>query len=288
MEVRLLEGLLAPPALALIGLCIGSFLNVVIHRLPLMLERSWKTDSAELLGLDPAAYVGDAAPVTLSRPRSRCTACGHLIAWHENIPVLSWLRLGGRCSACRTRISPRYPLVEILTALLFAAIGWHFGPGAQAVVWCIAAALLIAMTMIDIDTRYLPDDLTLPLIGLAVLAAGMGWSGVPLPDAAWGAWWGYVSLWSVNQLYRLVRGQDGMGEGDFKLLAGLGALLGWKLLPSIILLSSAVGAVVGVGLMAFRGRSWAQPLPFGPYLAGGGLAAVFFGDALTHLYFPSP
>lgn len=287
MEARLLEGLLAPPALALFGLCIGSFLNVVIHRLPLMLERGWKADSAELLGLDPAHYAGDGPPLTLSRPRSRCPACGHLIAWHENIPLLSYLRLGGRCSACRAHISARYPAVELATAALFAAIGWKFGASAQTLVWCVAAALLIAMSMIDIDTQYLPDDLTLPLLGLGVLAAGMGWSGVPLQDAAWGAWWGYVALWSVNRLYRLVRGRDGMGEGDFKLLAGLGALLGWKLLPSIILLSSAVGAAVGIALIAFRDHAWARTLPFGPYLAGGGLAAAFFGDTLTRLYFPA-
>lgn len=288
MEARLLEGLLAPPALALIGLCIGSFLNVVIHRLPLMLERAWKADSAELLGLDPVAHgAGDVAPLTLSRPRSRCPACGHLIAWHENIPVLSYLRLGGRCSACRTRISPRYPAIEVATAVLFAAFGAHFGPVAQTLVWCIAGALLVALTMIDIDTQYLPDDLTLPLIGLGIFAAGMGWSGVPLTEAAWGAWWGYVSLWAVNRVYRLVRGTDGMGEGDFKLLAGLGSLLGWKLLPAIILLSSAVGAAVGIAMMAFRNHAWARPLPFGPYLAGGGLAAVFFGEPLTRLYFPT-
>jgi leader peptidase (prepilin peptidase)/N-methyltransferase len=302
--------LLSPFALAVLGLCIGSFLNVVIHRLPIIMEREWWADMADQLRDEatwkrlfpnapavPSAVAGSGAAIeselaklgalSLASPRSRCPACGHQLAWHENIPVLGWLRLKGRCSACGTRISPRYPIVELATGLLFLACGLHFGPTAAALVWCAAAALLVAMTMIDIDTQYLPDDLTLPLIGLGILAAGAGWSGVSLGDAAWGAFWGYTSLWGVNWLFKRIRGVEGMGGGDFKLLAGLGALLGWKLLPAIVLLSSVVGAAVGVALIALRSHSWAKPIPFGPYLVGGGLAAAFFGGPLTRLYFPT-
>jgi len=303
---------LSPWVLGLLGLVIGSFLNVVIHRLPLMMERSWWAEMAALLkdeeawrrvdpksaaGAAPEALVAAAqaveqrldalGPLTLSRPRSRCPACGYAIAWHENLPIVGWLRLRGRCSACGTSISIRYPIIEALTGALFFALAWHFGPKPAALVWCVAAGLLIAMTMIDIDTQYLPDDLTIPLVGLGLFAAGMGWIPVSIADAAWGALVGFFALWAINASFKLVRGVDGMGGGDFKLLAGLGALLGWKLLPAIVLLSSAVGAVVGIALIALRRHGWAKPLPFGPYLVGGGLAAVFFGDTLTRLYFPA-
>lgn len=311
MEATLGEVLLSPPLLAIVGLCIGSFLNVVAHRLPQRLERGWWSDMAGQLQdetpwrrlfpatsrrpdcLDEAARaiegeIGRLAPIGLSRPRSRCPACGHALAWHENIPLLGWLRLKGRCSACNTPISVRYPIVELATGALFLCFATRFGASAQTLVWCAAGALLLAMTLIDIDTQYLPDDLTLPLIGLGVFSAGMGWTPVTLHDAAWGAFWGFASLWLLNALFRAVRKVDGMGEGDFKLLAGLGALLGWKLLPAIVLLSSVVGAVVGVALIALRHHAWAKPLPFGPYLAGGGLAAAFFGGPLTALYFPTP
>jgi leader peptidase (prepilin peptidase)/N-methyltransferase len=297
--------LLSPPFLAVLGLAIGSFLNVVIHRLPILMEREWWRDLADQLR-DPDAWkrsfpqaaaqtaagdvidaeLGKLAPLSLARPRSRCPACGHQLAWHENLPLLGWLRLRGRCSACGTRISVRYPAVEATTALLFAACGAAFGPTAAAAVWCVACALLVAMTMIDIDTQYLPDDLTIPLIGLGLLGAGLGWTGVTMEDAAWGAFWGFAGLWGVNRLYRAVRGHDGIGAGDFKLLAGLGALLGWKLLPAIVLLSSVVGALVGIALIGARRLGWTKPIPFGPYLAGGGLAAAFFGGPLTALYFP--
>ncbi len=296
---------LSAPELALLGLVVGSFLNVVIYRLPLMMEREWWRDMAGMLrdaevwqrsfGKQPLpAAAGEAIeaglaklpPLGLARPRSRCPACGHQLAWHENVPVIGWLRLGGRCSACGTRISVRYPVVEAATGLLFLASALHFGATAAAAVWCVASALLVAMTAIDIDTQFLPDDLTIPLIGLGLLAAGMGWTGVSLADAAWGALWGFGALWALNFSYRLVRGHSGMGEGDFKLLAGLGTLLGWKLLPAVVLLSSVVGAVVGIGLIALRSRGWTKPIPFGPYLAGGGLAAAFFGDTLARIYFP--
>jgi leader peptidase (prepilin peptidase)/N-methyltransferase len=302
--------LLTPVGLGLLGLAIGSFLNVVIHRLPVMMEREWWADMAAQLrdqgpwhrlfpqaGAAPAslaaageaieAELGRAEPLGLARPRSRCPACGHQIRWTENIPVVSWLWLKGRCSACGTRISARYPIVEVVTGALFAGSALTFGPTAAALVWCAAAALLVAMAMIDIDTQFLPDDLTLPLLGLGVVASGAGWTGVAPHEAAWGAFWGFTSLWAVNWLFKRVRGVDGMGGGDFKLLAGLGALLGWKLLPAVILLSSAVGAVAGLALIALRHHGWAKPIPFGPYLVGGGLAAAFFGETLQRLYFPA-
>lgn len=301
---------LSPWALGVLGLVIGSFLNVVIHRLPQLLEREWLADAAgylqdgdaigRVLGSDPLrsaelARQGDALAqdvaalpgLSLSRPRSRCPACGHTLAWHENIPLLGWLRLGGKCAACGTRISARYPLVEALTGTLFAAAAVHAGPTAAAAVYCAALALLVAAAFIDLDTTLLPDNLTLPLIGLGLVAAWQRWIPVSLPDAALGAFFGYFSLWAVAALYKLVRGVQGMAEGDFKLLAGLGALLGWQALPSIILLSSAVGAIVGIALIVFRQHDREVPIPFGPYLAGGGVVALFFGEQLARLWMPS-
>lgn len=301
------DWLLSPWALGLLGLVIGSFLNVVIHRLPQLLERGWLGDAAAFLQdraamgrvlgapdkrLDALASQGQALAdeverlpaLSLARPRSRCPACGHTLAWHENIPLLSWLVLRGRCSACGTRIPVRYPIVEALTGLLFAAAAAHLGPGPAAVVWCTALALLVAAAFIDLDTTLLPDDLTLPLVGLGLLAAWQGWTRVSLPDAALGALFGYFSLWAVAFLYKLLRGVQGMAEGDFKLLAGLGALLGWQALPGIILLSSAVGAVVGIFMILFRGHGRQVPIPFGPYLAGGGVAALFFGPQLAQFW----
>ena len=299
--------LLSPWALGLLGLVIGSFLNVVIHRLPQMLEREWLGDAggylqdnaaiARVLAATPArqaelARLGQALAaevealpgMSLSRPRSRCPHCGHGLAWHENIPLLGWLRLGGKCSACGTRISLRYPLVEALTAALFAAAALLAGPTSAALVYCVALALLVAAACIDLDTTLLPDDLTLPLIGLGLVAAWQGWTPVSLPDAALGAFFGYFSLWAVAFAYQLLRGVQGMAEGDFKLLAGLGALLGWQSLPSIILLSSAVGAMVGIFMIVARGHGRNVPIPFGPYLAGGGAAALFFGAQLGGLW----
>lgn len=304
-----LAWLLSPLGLGVLGLMIGSFLNVVIYRKPVMLEREWAGDAARylqddasmgrVLGAQPQvagqlAQAGklleaavDALPaLTLSRPRSRCPHCGHAIAWHENIPVLGWLRLGGKCANCKARISARYPIVELLTGLLFAAVAWKFGPGAATAVYCVAGAVLIAAALIDLDTTLLPDDLTLPLVGLGILAAWQHWTPVSLPDAALGALFGYFSLWAVARTYKLIRHVDGMAEGDFKLLAGLGALLGWQALPSIVLLSSAVGAGVGIFLILARGHQRNVPIPFGPYLAGGGLAALFFGASLNALWIP--
>lgn len=309
MPVLPIDWLLSPAALALLGLMIGSFLNVVIHRKPVLLEREWLGDAAQYLQDDAAmqrvlgtgsrhgaelARLGQALEtelqalpaLSLSRPRSHCPSCGHPIAWHENIPLLGWLRLRGRCSSCASRISPRYPIVEALTGALFFAVAWRFGPGAATAVYCVAMALLVAAAFIDLDTTLLPDDLTLPLLGLGLLAAWQQWTSVSLTDAALGGLFGYFSLWAVARLYKLVRHVDGMAEGDFKLLAALGALLGWQSLPAIILLSSAVGATVGIFMIVARGHGRNVPIPFGPYLAGGGIVALFFGPALSRLWLP--
>jgi leader peptidase (prepilin peptidase)/N-methyltransferase len=275
--------LLSPWVLALLGLCIGSFLNVVIHRLPMMMEREWKLDSAELLGVK----IDAPAPITLSTPRSRCPSCGHQIAWHENIPVLSYLRLRGKCAECKTPISKRYPAIEILTALLFAACGMRFGAQPATLLWCGLVATLIALAFIDLDTQFLPDSLTLPLLWAGIASAAFGWIPVSLKDSVLGAMAGYLSLWFVFHAYRIIRGREGMGAGDFKLLAALGAWMGWLAIPSIILLSSAVGAIVGVALIALRSHDRDVPIPFGPYLAGGGAAALFFGEQLSRLWFPA-
>ena len=280
MDAQLAEVLLSPPVLALLGLCIGSFVNVVIHRLPLMMEREWRVESAELLGVE----VASPPPITLSSPRSRCPSCAHPIGWRENIPLLSYLALRGRCSACQTPISLRYPAIELLTAVLFAAIGWRFGPHPSAVLWCGLAATLVALAFIDIDTQLLPDNLTLPLVWAGIVASALGWTPVPLAASVGGAVAGYLSLWFVFHAYRLIRGKEGMGAGDFKLLAALGAWMGGQLIPSIILLSSAVGAVVGIALIVLRSHDKNVPIPFGPYLAGGGIAALFFGEQLTRLW----
>jgi len=282
MDAQTLEVLLSPLVLAGFGLCIGSFLNVVIHRLPLMMDRGWRIDSAELLGVT----IDEPAPITLSAPRSRCPACGHQIAWYENIPLLSYLSLRGKCSACKTPISLRYPAVELLTGLLFAACGWRFGAHPQVLLWCGFVATLIALALIDFDTQYLPDDLTLPLLWAGIVSAALGWLPISLSASVGGAVAGYLSLWFVFHAYRLIRGKEGMGAGDFKLLAALGAWLGWPLIPSIILLSSAVGAVVGIALVVGRQHDRNVPIPFGPYLAGGGIAALFFGETLTRLWMP--
>ena len=299
--------LLSPWALGLLGLMIGSFLNVVIHRLPQLLEREWLGDVGGFLqdeatlarvlgddkrrqaelgksGLALSTAVAGLPVLRLSKPRSRCPQCGHQLAWHENLPLLGWLRLGGKCAACGSRISARYPLVEALTAVLFASAAALAGPHAAALVYCAALALLVAAAFIDLDTTLLPDDLTLPLIGLGLVAAWLGWTRLSLPDAALGAFFGYFALWAVAFVYKLVRGVQGMAEGDFKLLAGLGALLGWQALPSIILLSSAVGALVGIFMILACGHGRNVPIPFGPYLAGGGVAALFFGRQLSTLW----
>lgn len=305
-----IDWLLSPAALGVLGLAIGSFLNVVIHRLPQMLERGWLADAGQFLQDETAmrrtfgerngalaqfAKAGSALAAELeklpalgiARPRSRCPSCGHVIAWYENIPLVSWALLRGRCSACKVRISARYPLVEALTGVLFAAIAWHFGPVPASAVYCVAAAFLVAAAFIDLDTTLLPDTLTLPLIGLGIVAAWLHWIPVALADATLGAFFGYFSLWAMTRLYKLLRGVEGMAEGDFKLLAGLGALLGWTSLLSVVLLASAVGAATGLYLIAARGHRRETPIPFGPYLAGGGVAALFFGPQLAAFWLPA-
>ena len=275
MDAQLVGALLSPVVLALLGLCIGSFLNVVIYRLPLMLERGWKADSAEMLGV---AHEAPGEPLTLSTPRSRCPSCGHRIAWHENIPVVSYLWLRGKCSACKTGISPRYPLVELLTGALFAAIGWRFGATPTALLWCGFAAVLVALAGIDWDTTLLPDNLTLPLLWAGLVASALGWT-IALPDALWGAVAGYLSLWSVYWLFKLTTGKEGMGFGDFKLLAALGAWLGLKMVLPVVLAASVLGAIVGIAMKLASTLREGRYVPFGPFLAGAGLVVLLAGQA---------
>ncbi|MBL0093598.1 MAG: prepilin peptidase [Piscinibacter sp.] len=272
MDAPSLQGLLTPPALALFGLCIGSFLNVVIHRMPLMLEREWRAESAELLGvqLEPAETL------SLSRPRSRCPSCGHAITWYENIPVLSYLWLRGRCSECRTRISPRYPLVEMLTGILFGLVGWRFGATPVALLWCGFAAVLVALSGIDWDTTFLPDNLTLPLLWAGLVSSAAGWT-IPLSESVWGAVVGYLSLWSVYWLFKLTTGKEGMGFGDFKLLAALGAWLGLKMILPIVLAASIIGAMIGIVMKLGGALREGRYVPFGPFLAGAGLVVMLAG-----------
>ena len=264
---------------AVLGLVVGSFLNVVIHRLPRMMEREWRRQCAELEGRAAA----DDARYDLWWPPSSCPHCGHRLGILENIPLLSFFWLRGRCRACGAPIGVRYPLVEGLTALLSAFTAWHFGfgwPGGLALllVWG-----LIALTFIDLDTQLLPDDLTLPLLWLGVLA-NVGGLFTDLSSSVIGAAAGYLSLWSVYWLFKLVTGREGMGHGDFKLLAALGAWLGWQKLPAILFLSSLAGAAVGITLIIAARQGRHTPIPFGPYLAGGGLAALYWGDALARFY----
>jgi leader peptidase (prepilin peptidase) / N-methyltransferase len=269
----LLSVLLSVPMMALFGLCIGSFLNVVIHRMPRMLERDWKQDSAELLGVKTDAKD---AELTLSKPASRCPHCGHVIKWHENIPVLSYLKLGGRCSACKAPISMRYPAIEIVTAALFGAVAWKFGAQPVTALWCLFVAVLVALAGIDWDTTLLPDNLTLPLLWGGLLASALDWT-VPLSASVWGAIAGYLSLWSVYWLFKLVTGKEGMGYGDFKLLAALGAWLGVSMVLPVILASSIIGAVVGIAMKLNASLREGRYVPFGPFLAGAGLAVLFIG-----------
>ena len=264
----------------IVGLCVGSFLNVVIHRVLKMLERGWAAQCAELRGETPAVLPA----YNLVVPRSACPSCGHGITALENVPLLSWLVLKGKCSSCGAAIAGRYPAVELLGAALAVAAIWRFGPTWQAVAACVLLWTLVALTFIDFDSQLLPDNLTLPLLWAGLLA-NMFDLFVPLKTAVVGAVAGYLSLWVVYWLFKLIRGKEGMGYGDFKLLAALGAWLGWQMLPLIVLLSSVVGATIGIMLIVFRGREHGVPLAFGPYLAIAGAIALFFGQALTKMYF---
>ncbi|MBL0719157.1 prepilin peptidase [Piscinibacter sp. Jin2] len=270
-----LDLLLSAPVLGLLGLLIGSFLNVVIHRLPQMMERDWRRESAELLEL-PAPDEGP--PLSLLRPGSRCPHCGHALRWHENLPLIGWLRLRGRCAACRSPISPRYPLVEGLTGLLFAGLAWRFGADPVLLAWAGFVAVLIAAAGIDWDTTLLPDSLTQPLLWAGLIAAALGWT-LPLDQALWGAVAGYGVLWTVFWLFKLLTGKDGMGAGDFKLLAALGAWLGPAMLLPVLLAASLIGAAVGLGLKSAGHLREGRYVPFGPFLAGAGLLVLYAGPA---------
>jgi len=272
----------APPALlgptllaALLGLLVGSFLNVVIYRVPKMMQR----ESDNYVASESGKPLPHTDRFNLMVPRSACPCCGHQITAMENIPVISYLVLGGKCRKCKTRISARYPAIELLTAVLSGLMVWTFGSGAAGMGAVLFAWLLIAMTFIDFDTQLLPDDLTYPLLWAGLLL-NLDTTYVPLQDAVIGAAAGYLVLWAVYWLFKLATGKEGMGYGDFKLLAALGAWLGWQALPVIILLSSIVGAVVGISLIVFARRGRDKPIPFGPYLAAAGLLAMLYGEQL--------
>ncbi len=275
----LLDPAVALPAAAVIGLCVGSFLNVVIHRLPKMMERGWADQCAELAGREPEAK----PRYDLMVPRSACPSCGHAITALENVPVVSWLALRGRCRACKAPISPRYPVVELVAGALAVAAIWQFGAGWKGLAACAFLWTLLALAFIDADTQLLPDDLTLPLLWGGLLANLFGLF-VPLASAVVGAIAGYLVLWVVYWLFKLIRGKEGMGYGDFKLLAALGAWLGWSMLPQIVLVSSVLGAVGGILTIVLKGRDKTVPMPYGPWLAGAGGIALFFGPAINAMY----
>lgn len=281
----MLDVLVAYPGLAaagagIVGLMVGSFLNVVIARLPARIEHEWRSQSREVLELEP---VEEAPPPGLVRPASRCPHCNNPIRAHQNIPVVSYLLLGGKCAQCKAKISIQYPLVELLTGLLSAYVIWHFGPTVQGASMLVLTWFLIAMSGVDIKTQLLPDNLTLPLIWFGLLLSL--WSVfIPAEAAIVGAIVGYMSLWTVFQLFRLVTGKQGMGYGDFKLLAVFGAFGGWELLPLIIIMSSLVGAVVGSIALKMQGADRQTPIPFGPYLAIAGWIGLIWGQQLIGAY----
>ena len=265
---------------AVLGLIVGSFLNVVIHRTPIVLMRQWRRDCQEFSG---QALDAESEKYNLVTPRSRCPHCNHAISALQNIPVVSYLWLRGRCAACRKPISARYPFVELLSAALAAATAWHFGFGVTALAAIALTWVLIALAFIDIDHQLLPDVMVLPFLWAGLLL-NLFSVFTPLSNAVIGAVAGYLSLWLVFHLFKLITGKEGMGYGDFKLLALFGAWLGWQSLPLIILLSSLIGALIGIGLIVLRGRDRAQPMPFGPYLAAAGWVAMLWGDEIMRRY----
>ena len=266
-------GLVAALA-AILGLLIGSFLNVVIYRVPKMMERQWAAECAELNG----APAQPAEKFNLLTPRSRCSSCGHLIRWYENIPVLSYVFLRGKCSACRAPYGMRYPLVEAVTGALFFFCAWRWGWTMTALAWCGFSAALLALAVIDWDTTLLPDDMTLPLLWAGLIAAAMQWNpAVGLSSALWGAVAGYLSLWAVYWAFKLATGKEGMGYGDFKLFAALGAWFGWTALVPMILMASVIGAAIGIAMKFSSGLREGGYVPFGPFLAGAGFTAMIFG-----------
>ena len=274
----MLEGLPGEVLIALagfLGLLIGSFLNVVIYRLPKMMEQQWAAECAELSRQD---VTPTAEKLSLISPRSRCSNCGHAITWYENIPLLSYVFLRGKCSVCGTPFGIRYPTIELSTGLLFAFCAWRWGNTPAALAWCGFSAALLVLAVIDWDTTLLPDDITLPLMwGGLVFAALQLNPAIGLSDALWGAVAGYMSLWGVYWAFKLVTGKEGMGYGDFKLFAALGAWFGWSALVPIILMASVIGAVVGIAMKFSSGLREGGYLPFGPFLAGAGFTAMFFG-----------
>ena len=276
MELRWLEAFLA----SILGLLIGSFLNVVVYRLPKMLEQQWANECAELSG----KTTEPSETFNLVLPRSRCPHCGHAIRWYENVPVISYLFLQGRCSECKAPISLRYPLVEIVTATLFFFCAWHWGASITGATWMVFCGALLTLALIDWDTTLLPDDLTLPLLWLGLICAAMQWIPVSLNASLWGAVAGYLSLWSIYWAFKLVTGKEDMGFGDFILFAALGTWFGWQALIPIILLASVIGAIVGIAMKFSSGLREGGYVPFGPFLAGAGFTALFLGpNALLQL-----
>lgn len=285
----LLDYLAASPAAlilvcVLFGLLVGSFLNVVIHRIPKMMEAAWRQEARELL--EQPAPKGEAEPpiFNLVTPGSHCPHCNHRIRWYENVPVVSWALLKGRCSGCKAAISKRYPIIELLTALVAGLCAWRFGYDPWLIFMLYGSFTLLALAVIDLDTTLLPDDLTYPLLWAGLLAAVLGISPVSLSDAVIGAMAGYLALWSLYWVFKLLTGKEGMGYGDFKLLAALGAWLGWQYLPVVVLLSSVVGLVFAVSMMASGSVKRDQGIPFGPYLAIAGWIALLWGEAIVSSY----
>ena len=272
----------------LVSLCVGSFLNVVIYRLPLMMQREWQSECRLLLedelNTNQAKPKNTSEPFNLVKPNSTCPKCKTAIKPWQNIPIISWLILKGKCASCSNPISIRYPAIEAITALLSLVIAYTFGATEQALLYIVITWALVALTFIDIDHMLLPDQLTLPLVWLALIAAVAGITITP-SDAIMGAAFGYLSLWSVFWLFKLLTGKEGMGYGDFKLLALFGALLGWQSLLTIILLSSVVGAIIGIALLSIQGKDKATPIPFGPYLAIAGWITLLWGNQLQSAYF---
>ena len=289
MQAMLTESAVTFIALVFVfSLLIGSFLNVVIYRLPVMMSKAWRAEAEEILA-EPAEDLPEGR-FDLVQPRSRCRSCGTQITALQNIPVISYLLLGGKCAACGVRISPRYPIVELLTAALSAVVAWRFGLGPEAVVGIGITWTLVAISVIDIDHQIIPDSIVLPLLWAGLIASLFS----PVPGAQTlfidpassivGAAIGYLSLWTVYHGFRLVTGKEGMGHGDFKLLGAFGAWLGWNMLPLIILLSAVVGAIVGIGMIALRGHDRNIPIPFGPYLAAAGWIAMLYGEQIVTSY----
>ena len=285
----LLDYLAANPAAlilvcVLFGLLVGSFLNVVIHRIPKMMEATWRQEARELLE-QPAPKGEETPPLfNLVTPGSHCPHCNHRIRWYENVPVVSWALLKGRCSGCKAPISKRYPIIELLTALVAGLCAWRFGYDPWLIFMLYGSFTLLALAVIDLDTTLLPDDLTYPLLWAGLLAAVLGISPVSLSDAVIGAMAGYLALWSLYWVFKLLTGKEGMGYGDFKLLAALGAWLGWQYLPVVVLLSSVVGLVFAVSMMASGSVKRDQGIPFGPYLAIAGWIALLWGEVIVSSY----